>query len=267
MQSLLATSLLAGCVVQAVADTPKTTDVDAAAANFSSKTNNNNKNNKQDRHRLLQKFMKRKESTNNANVETDIGILANNNTPRRFLQEQEYDYYCPRDTCPTELCDCADGGGSLEDCTAELQSVCKAGRLGDCVFQDYIQVYQEVYCPFVSCVDGGFRENQCDCAFYELYCDRLTSDECSSGVTGISANDPDKTLFFGCDAEQVANVCDQAKACKERGDLQGLDLGTWEGSVTTGTLEKSGSGKKFREGGNILVGVSLLSMLWLMVNI
>ena len=86
MQSLLATSLLAGCVVQAVADTPKTTDVDAAAANFSSKTNNNNKNNKQDRHRLLQKFMKRKESTNNANVETDIGILANNNTPRRFLQ-------------------------------------------------------------------------------------------------------------------------------------------------------------------------------------
>jgi hypothetical protein len=100
-----------------------------------------------------------------------------------------------------------------------------------------------------------------------LYCDRLTSDECSSGVTGISANDPDKTLFFGCDAEQVANVCDQAKACKERGDLQGLDLGTWEGSVTTGTLEKSGSGKKFREGGNILVGVSLLSMLWLMVNI
>ena len=266
MHSHLATSILVGCVVQAVADTPKTNSINAESTTFSARTNDNSNNKK---HRLLQKFKRRMERTgtgtnppNQSEIETDVGILANN-TPRRFLQEDEYDYYCPRDTCPTELCDCADTGGSLEDCTAELQSVCKAGRLGDCVFQDYIQVYQEVYCPFVSCVDGGFRENQCDCAFYELYCDRLTSDECSSGVTGISANDPDKTLFFGCDAEQVANVCDQAKACKERGDLQGLDLGTWEGSVVTTDLEKSGSVEKFREGASTLAGVSLLTMLWL----
>ncbi len=197
-------------------------------------------------------------------IKTDIGILADS-TPRRFLQEDaQYDYYCPRDTCPTELCDCAETGGSLEDCTAELQSVCKAGRLADCVFQDYIQVYQKVYCPFVSCVDGGFRDNQCDCAFYELYCNRLMSDECSGGVTGISANDPDKTLFFGCDAEQVANVCDQAKTCKARGDLQGLDLGTWEGSVVTADLEKSDSAEQFREGGVLLTGFSLLSMMLLL---
>jgi hypothetical protein len=124
-----------------------------------------------------------------------------------------------------------------------------------------------VYCPFVSCIDGGFRENQCDCSFYTLYCERLTGDECNGSVTGISSTDPDKTLFFGCDAEQVANVCDQAKTCKERGDLQGLDLETWQGTtVMTVGLEKSGSQEKFREGGSFLIGVSLLSMLlWTMM--
>lgn len=270
MHSNLATSIIVGCVARAFADTPKssTSFNNAASANFLSKP----KDNTNKKRRLLQKFKKRMERVYNADgnqfqsntIKTDIGILADS-TPRRFLQEDaQYDYYCPRDTCPTELCDCAETGGSLEDCTAELQSVCKAGRLADCVFQDYIQVYQKVYCPFVSCVDGGFRDNQCDCAFYELYCNRLMSDECSGGVTGISANDPDKTLFFGCDAEQVANVCDQAKTCKARGDLQGLDLGTWEGSVVTADLEKSDSAEQFREGGVLLTGFSLLSMMLLL---
>ena len=46
----------------------------------------------------------------NSGSDSDIGILSwsNNNAPC-FLQENDYDYYCPRETCPTELCDCADG--------------------------------------------------------------------------------------------------------------------------------------------------------------
>ena len=96
-------------------------------------------------------------TTNNNNKfdnsvsDSDIGILArsNGNTPR-FLQENDYDYYCPRETCPTELCDCADGGGSLEDCVDQLQAVCREGKLDQCVFKGYVEMYQDVYCPFAS---------------------------------------------------------------------------------------------------------------------
>lgn len=269
MHFQLASSLLAGCVVQAVADAPAAV-VDALAVSTPKadllNAPTNGKQNKQ--HRLLKKFKKRKERAHNAKVqseqggESDVGVLSNSNTPR-FLQN-DYDYYCPHDTCPTELCDCADSGGSLEDCTDELKSVCAAGRLGDCVFGDYVQVYEEVYCPFVSCVGEGFRENQCDCAFYELYCERLQGAECED-VLGVSSDDPDKKPFFGCDEEELASVCDEAKTCKGRGDLQGLpNLGTWKGAVTTGIHNDSG-GKL--GGGTVVAGVTLMSMLWIMVNV
>lgn len=274
MRFHFATPLLAGCVAQAVADAPAA--IVNAATVSSPKTQDllsapTNGNGKRTQHRLLQKFKKRKERAFNAQLQNqgngeahaaDVGILSTKSDTPRFL-ETSYDYFCPRQTCPAELCDCADSGGSLEDCTTELQNVCRAGRLGDCVFKDYVKVYEEVYCPFVSCVGEGFRENQCDCAFYELYCSRLGSGECNTALQ-VSSDDPDKKPFFGCDETELKNVCDQAHTCKAAGDLQGLpDLGTWQGSVTTG-IRNSGESVG---GGMIMAGVTLLSTFWLMVNV
>ena len=277
MHFQVAVSLLAGCAVQAVADAPAaiaTANAEQSSADLldsklandisiSPKSNNKAR-------RLLQKFKKRKQRAYNADSfgdesgsgAVDVGIFTKRSNAPRFLQD-DYDYYCPQDTCPTELCDCADAGGSLEDCTSELQSVCAAGRLGDCVFEDYVQVYQEVYCPFVSCVGEGFRENQCDCAFYELYCERLHGKECEE-VLGVASDEPDKKPFFGCDEAELANVCDQAKTCKAKGDLQGLpDLGTWKGSVMTGIRNDSSN----LGGKTLAVGAAILSTFWFMANV
>lgn len=266
----LATSLIVGCAVQAAADSP------AAAVNAATKTQDQQlsapTNDRKNGHRMLQKFKKRSQRLYNAkkqnkpSVKTDLGLLKSN-TPR-FLQDDSdsvYDYYCPRETCPAELCDCADTGGSLEDCTKQLQNVCHAGKLGDCVFNEYVQVYEEVYCPFVACVGEGFRESQCDCAFYELYCNRLHGTECED-VLGVASDEPDKKPFFGCDEQELASVCDEAKSCKDNGDLQGLpDLGTWKGAVTTGL--PGSSGERMAGGSIVATGVALLSTLWLMANV
>jgi hypothetical protein len=265
----LITPLIAGCVAQVAADVAAASVVDNAVAS-SPKTHDvvsapTNEVGEKKQHRLLQKMKKRYNASNRqGGGNPDIGILARKSDTPRFLQDDDYDYYCPRETCPNELCECADKGGSLEDCTTELQNVCRAGRLGDCVFSDYVQVYEEVYCPFVACTVEGFREAQCDCAFYDLYCSRLGSDECNT-VLDVSTDDPDKKPFFGCDETELQNVCAEAHTCRDRGDLQGLpDLGTWQGSVTTGI--RSGAGESFG-GSSVVAGVTLMSMLWLMVNV
>ncbi|KAL3821687.1 hypothetical protein ACHAXA_003245 [Cyclostephanos tholiformis] len=267
MHFQIAASILTGCVaVNAVADARAATDVSNAASISSSSVTLSHEMNNRPR-RLLQRLKKRRDAAtfthrnqNQSEEGSDVGILAK--SAPRFLQDTDYEYYCPRDTCPTELCDCADSGGSLEDCTSELQSVCRDGKLGDCVYAAYVKVYEDVYCPFVSCVDQGFREDQCDCAFYELYCSRLKSEECSE-ILNFSTDDADKKPFFGCDETSVAAVCDTATACKNKGDLQGLDIGTWQGAVATGMMKNAGD--KFG-GRDALMGLSLLSVIWLLVN-
>ena len=269
MHFQIAASILVGCVaVQALADTPADTKISSAVSILSSVAHSRQLNNRP--RRLLQRLKKRRDAAtftrrnqSQSGEGFDVGILAK--SAPRFLQDTDYDYYCPRDTCPTELCDCADSGGSLEDCTSELQSVCRNGKLGDCVYAAYVKVYEEVYCPFVSCIDQGFREDQCDCAFYELYCSRLKSEECGELLNDVDPDDPDKKPFFGCDETSVAEVCDIATSCKDKGDLQGLALGTWTGAVTTGTLEKTAADKV--GGKDILTGLSLLSAIWLLINI
>ena len=271
----LSTSIILGCAAQIAAEAPEELVKNDPSVKFiadhetggalSSPTNNNEAstttiNNHKPR-RLLQRMKKRREAhftgfANNDNnkfensgSDSDIGILGR---APRFLQENDYDYYCPRDTCPTELCDCADSGGSLEDCVDQLQAVCRAGKLDQCVFKDYVEVYQEVYCPFASCAASGHRENQCDCAFYTLYCDKLQN--CKS-------DDPDKKPFFGCDEAELADMCEEAKACTDRGDLQGLDLGEWTGA---GSIGLPNGGDKLG-GGSVVFGVTFLSMLWAMI--
>lgn len=263
----LAATLLAGCAARATADAPAAAvSANAKADELVSAPTNGKKNG----HRLLQKFKTRRErlfdsrSRNKDSDNADLGVLKSG-TPRFLQDDNDYDYYCPEDSCPSELCECANSGGSLEDCTPQLEAVCRAGKLGDCVFKDYVQVYEEVYCPFVACVGEGFRENQCDCAFYELYCERLQGAECEE-VVGVASDEPDKKPFFGCDEAELASVCDEAKSCKTRGDLQGLpELGEWKGSVLTG-LPKS-SGERMGVGGIVAGGAALLSTLWLMVNV
>ncbi|KAL3793723.1 hypothetical protein ACHAW5_008070 [Stephanodiscus triporus] len=257
-----ASIIAAGCVaVQADADAIAATSAAHAAAISSPIADITDSNNRP--RRLLQGFKRQIKNastfTHRHQSKSDVGIFAK--SAPRFLQDSDYEYYCPRDTCPAELCDCADSGGSLEDCTTQLQNVCRAGQLGDCVYAAYVKVYEEVYCPFVSCVDQGFREDQCDCAFYELYCNRIKSEECSEI---LAADDADNKPFFGCDETSVAAVCDQASYCKNKGDLQGLDLGSWKGAVATGLMNNSGD--KFG-GGSVMAVMSLLSAIWLMVSI
>lgn len=264
-----ATSIVAaGCVVQAAADAPASIESAVAASApskegdlLSSPTNNDHG---RSAHRLLRRFKSRRKlafrSERGEADGADLGALSSGSDVPRFLQN-DYDYYCPRETCPTELCDCADEGGSLEDCTEELQNVCRAGQLSACVFEGYVQVYEEVYCPFVACTQEGFREAQCDCAFYDLYCARLNSDECNA-VLQVGSDEEDKKPFFGCDETELREVCDQAHSCKARGDLQGLpDLGTWKGSVTTGIRSPA---ERVRQAS--AAGVALMSMLWFMMN-
>ncbi|KAL7464374.1 hypothetical protein ACHAXS_004707 [Conticribra weissflogii] len=234
--------------------------------------------------RLLHTLQKRKEKAyqrhlmklnaaqSSASSQPDVGILSSSqSTIPRFLAD--YDYYCPEDTCPKELCDCANAGGSLEDCSTELQNVCAAGRLEDCVFEEYVPVYQEVYCPWTMCLDDGFMVNQCDCAFYEMYCNRLNGEECEDIIKHAAESDEeDKKPFFGCDESELKDVCDQAKVCKERGDLNGLpDLGSWQGTAVVGIQKavKSGSERQFGiglRGGGVLAGVTMLSFLWSVMN-
>lgn len=266
MINQLATPLLAACIVQALSAAPATMINNAAVSSpktqvlLSTPTTNNNKSNK--KHRLLMKFKKRQDSEKHGGENADVGVLSKSNTPRFLEEEDDYEYYCPRETCPEALCDCAEKGGSLEDCTSELKQVCHDGLLGDCVYKSYVQVYQEVYCPFVACVAEGFREKQCDCAFYDLYCARLNSNEC----TPFLQTEPDKKPFFGCDETELSNVCSEATSCKSKGDLQGLpELGTWKGSVQTG-IKPQISGERVG-GPSVVAGVTLLSMLWLMVNV
>jgi len=138
----------------------------------------------------------------------DTGVLSN-----RKLQQPATEYYCPRDQCPASLCDCADTGADMTDCHAELADVCKAGIIGDCVYEGYVEVYQELYCPFVRCLgksdsDAGGTLEVCDCHFYESYCERLESVEC---LGGRKLKDGEE--FFGCDQTRVEEVCGMAKEC------------------------------------------------------
>ena len=189
--------------------------------------------------RLLQKIKRRNQLFGNSvspdskqNGMPDVGILSGSSDTPRFLEGENDDgvtFFCPRTTCPSTLCDCAEEGGSLEKCSTELQSVCLNGQLGDCVFRDYVQVYQSVYCPFTFCLNDGFLENQCDCAFYDLYCAQIQEDKVKCDLLNSDAGADEKMPFFGCDETELAAICDQSKSCKENGDLNGLPLGEWKG--------------------------------------
>ena len=219
MHFQLASSLLASCIFQVVSEAASNGAIAAATTSLSSSqyheihsTPTRPKFNK----RRLLKLKQRKQREYHAHLqsngnshlsgqEADVGILTSSSHPPRFLAEDDYDYYCPRDTCPSELCDCADAGGSLEDCYSQLQSVCRSGKLPDCVYEGYVQVYQDVYCGFVNCLGEGFRQNQCDCAFYEMYCNRLNGEGCKD-VVGVASDEPDKKPFFGCDETELAKT-------------------------------------------------------------
>lgn len=218
MHIQLAASLFVGCAVRAGADAPIAAALKGDAAAFPSRSEDvaapySPAKGKKKGHRLLQQMKDRRaqhaKRTKYDRRGPDLGVLSSKK--KRHLQE-DYDFYCPRDTCPAELCDCADAGGSLMDCVSELRYVCRSGLLGDCVFMDYVGLYEDVYCPFLECVDGGSLDHECDCAFYELYCNRLNSKDCEDALSNLHAQHeqsgdeleprvlsghPDKKPFFG----------------------------------------------------------------------
>lgn len=190
--------------------------------------------------RLLQRFQKRKQYRNkqiDGPAVPDVGILSTKSKYPRFLQStstatgttEEDLFYCPRSSCPEPLCDCADEGGSIELCSSELQSVCLNGQLGDCVFNGFLEIYKTIYCPLTFCLNDGFDESKCDCAFYEMYCSHISSgnEDCE---------------LFGCDETSLATSCEQAKSCKESGDLNDLPLTEWTMRMNNGAVERGGSG-------------------------
>ena len=223
--------------------------------------------------RLLQKIKKRNQifgsnavtqSSQNDAAMPDVGILSSSQSTPRFLQEGTDDgiqFFCPRTTCPSVLCDCAEEGGSLERCSKQLTDVCLAGKLQDCVFSDYIEVYTSVYCPFTFCLDDGFEENQCDCAFYDMYCGQIQEDKKKCELLKADGGEEEKMPFFGCDETDLADVCDQAKSCKDNGDLKGLPIEEWK----TVAYRMNGAGGRGISG--VVVGaLGLLSAFLFLLN-
>jgi hypothetical protein len=228
--------------------------------------------------RLLQKYKKRKQlfgnnassissKRNNAGM-PDVGILSKSSDTPRFLDGvatdgDEATFFCPRTTCPQALCDCAENGGSLEMCSPELQSVCLNGQLADCVFSDYVEVYRNVYCAFTFCLNDGFLENQCDCAFYDMYCAQIQEDKDKCNLINADADaDVENMPFFGCDETELATVCNQAKSCKDSGDLNGLPLGEWKGMAYR--MNGAAGGKS--SSGVVMGALGLLSAFLFLLN-
>ena len=69
----------------------------------------------------------------------------------------------------------------------------------------------------------------------------------------------DKKPFFGCDETEMQTVCDQAKVCKDNGDLNGLpELGQWVG------INKNGGGTRSL---GAVAGITFLSsIIWVLNN-
>jgi hypothetical protein len=268
--AVVAPLALAGASVSAETIGAVDNVVSASQANSPSTTNNNE--NAPMKSRLLQKFKKRKQllgkndaSSSNAAGMPDVGILSKSGTPPRFLQESDQvQFFCPRDTCTQDLCDCAEEGGSLERCSKELKEVCINGMLDQCVFGDYVEVYRNVYCLFTFCLDDKFPESKCDCAFYDMYCAQIQEDKAKcDDLLNADAGADEKMPFFGCDENELASVCDQAKSCKDSGDLNGLPLGEWKGMA----YKMNGAGGRISSSGAVFgAALGLLSAFLFMMN-
>jgi len=263
---------LAGAAVVSAENTIGAVDNVVSTTSHVNSPSTTNSDNAPMKRRLLQKIKKRNQLFDNIKSSSnskqsgmpDVGILSRSSDAPRFLEgatDDGIDFFCPRTTCPSALCDCAEGGGSLERCASELQSVCLNGQLGDCVFRDYVQVYQSVYCPFTFCLNDGFLENQCDCAFYDLYCAQIQEDKVKCDLLKADAGADEKMPFFGCDETELAAVCDQSKSCKEQGDLNGLPLGEWKGMA----YRMNDAGGR-SSSGVVLGALGLLSAFLLMMN-
>ncbi|KAL7516000.1 hypothetical protein ACHAWX_001061 [Stephanocyclus meneghinianus] len=85
---------------------------------------------------------------------------------------------CP-DTCSAELCSCVSQYGYAEPCSKQLNDVCIGSALSptgtlvdisDCVTDEYVYYYQNVYCPFAACRVGGGSYEECQCNSYVDFC-------------------------------------------------------------------------------------------------
>eukprot|EP00581_Thalassiosira_minuscula_P017612 CAMPEP_0183716166 /NCGR_PEP_ID=MMETSP0737-20130205/10163_1 /TAXON_ID=385413 /ORGANISM="Thalassiosira miniscula, Strain CCMP1093" /LENGTH=596 /DNA_ID=CAMNT_0025945387 /DNA_START=33 /DNA_END=1823 /DNA_ORIENTATION=- len=118
-------------------------------------------------------------------------LTAKKNRRRRDLQEGSNPFDCPTG-CPQDFCDCATNDGNVQNCAAELHSVCVNGTLTNCVPENFINFYREVYCNFASCLVNGTSYEDCSCGYYKDYCnlyygivdslERCEASECCAGA-------------------------------------------------------------------------------------
>ena len=107
----------------------------------------------------------------NSHSSIDTGILdapfdaASNEAP--FLRQLQSN--CPA-TCSSALCDCVSKYGYAEPCALQLHDVCAAGTISDCVDEEYVFYYSNVYCPFAACRVNGQSYEKCQCDSYVNFC-------------------------------------------------------------------------------------------------
>jgi len=108
------------------------------------------------RHRALEK----KQPTLNTTVHHV------NQTPR-FLQDEKF---ACQANCPEDFCNCARNNYYGAKCANEMNDVCVAGLLPECVPTDYVYYYEETYCKFASCIISERNYWDCECEAYRNYC-------------------------------------------------------------------------------------------------
>ena len=87
-------------------------------------------------------------------------------------EEEEVDgpFVCPTN-CPKDFCDCAQDDGDASACAAELNAVCTAGLIAECVPDKYLDFYTQTYCPYAKCVAVYNKPlEECSCDYYRDYC-------------------------------------------------------------------------------------------------
>ena len=179
----------------------------------------------------------------------DTGILAIQTEHDEFPFHRDLQSTCP-DTCSSALCDCVSKYGYAEPCALELHSVCTEQTLSNCVSEDYVFYYQNVYCPFAACRVGGESYETCACDSYVDFCNIYQNKEGYERDT--------KTLKY----------CSIAVCCLGKTDDMGRE--TCLGGSFKNNLETAGN-----TAGNLLVSayskglavsLAISTFAWLMIS-
>ncbi len=103
-------------------------------------------------------------------------------TPR-FLQDEKF---ACQANCPEDFCNCARNNYYGVQCAKEMNDVCVAGLLPECVPKDYVYYYEETYCKFASCITSERNYWDCECEAYRNYCNLYYMYEASQAACEVA---------------------------------------------------------------------------------